>query len=122
MHKVTALILSFLIAGTAPAFAATDAVGTWTIVERAKTGDIDAQLVITSSGGALSGTYSAAGQSGAIRDLKVEGNEIHFIRHVSTPNGGEADMIYGATIDGDRIDGVVDAGGFRMVPFSGERQ
>ena len=122
MRRLAAVIVALLMVSAGPALAAAGLVGTWKIVEKAKTGDIDAQLVVTSSGGVLSGTYSAAGQSGAIRDLKVEGNEIHFVRHVSTPNGGEADMIYGATIDGDRIDGVVDAGGFGMVPFSGTRQ
>ena len=122
MRGIAVTVIALMLLSAGPALAAADLVGTWKIVEKAKTGDIDAVMVITSSAGALAGTYSAAGQSGAIRDLKIEGNEIHFIRHVGTPNGGEADMMYGATVDGDRIDGVVDAGGFGMVPFSGKRQ
>jgi hypothetical protein len=122
MYRHTALIVLLAALAGGPAYAAADVAGTWKIVERAKTGDIDAQLVVTAKDGALAGTYSAVGQTGAIRDVTVDGNELHFVRHVSTPGGGEADMLYAATVDGDSISGIVDAGGFGKVPFSGKRQ
>ena len=103
------------------AVAAPDVTGTWDIVEETPQGEMEGVLMIKDAGDGYSGTINVADQKSKLQNVMVKGSKVMFDRTVETPNGN-LDLSYTGTVDGDKIEGTIDAGQFGEIPFSGTRK
>ena len=93
--------------------------GTWNIVIDTPMGQREASLQLSTSGGSLSGTQSADGNSGAIENASMSGNDLAWKIDITDPM--PMTLEFSGTVEGDRISGNVRAGVFGSFPFSGRR-
>ena len=93
--------------------------GTWNIVIDTPMGQRDAKLDLSTKDGKLSGTQSADGNSGAITDTSLSGNDLAWKIDITDPM--PMTLEFAGTVEGDRISGNVRAGAFGSFPFSGRR-
>lgn len=93
--------------------------GSWNITMSTPMGDRDAALMLTSAGGTLTGTQSADGESGAIYDGTVNGNEVAWKIDITNPM--PLTLSYTGTVDGDAISGEMGIGPMGSFPFTGKR-
>ena len=93
--------------------------GTWNISIETPIGTRQATLNIAASGGTLTGTQSADGNTGEIADGKVDGNKVSW--KVAITNPMPMTLEFSGTVDGDKISGNANAGAFGALPFSGTR-
>jgi len=78
-----------------------------------------AELELKSSGGSLTGTQSARGNSMDIAYGKVDGNNVSWSVNITQPM--PITLEFSGTVDGDKISGNAKAGAFGSFPFSGTR-
>jgi hypothetical protein len=93
--------------------------GSWNLTMETPMGERSATLDVTSAGGALTGTQSADGNSAAIFDGSVNGNDVAWKVSITTPM--PMTLEYTATVDGDAMSGQMQIGVFGSFPFSGTR-
>ncbi|HXY90346.1 MAG TPA: hypothetical protein VEH75_06975 [Xanthobacteraceae bacterium] len=93
--------------------------GTWNISIETPIGTRQATLNIAASGGTLTGTQSADGNTGEIADGKVDGNKVSW--KVAITNPMPMTLEFSGTVDGDKIAGNANAGAFGALPFTGTR-
>jgi len=93
--------------------------GTWNISIETPIGTRQATLNIAASGGTLTGTQSADGNTGEIADGKVDGNKVSW--KVAITNPMPMTLEFSGTVDGDKISGDANAGAFGALPFTGTR-
>jgi len=93
--------------------------GTWNIAIETPIGTRQATLNLAASGGALTGTQSADGNTGEITDGKVDGNNVSW--KVAITNPMPMTLEFSGTVNGDKISGNANAGAFGALPFSGTR-
>jgi len=93
--------------------------GTWNISIETPIGTRQATLNIAASGGTLTGTQSADGNTGEIADGKVDGNKVSW--KVAITNPMPMTLEFSGTVDGDKISGNANAGAFGALPFTGTR-
>ena len=93
--------------------------GTWNISIETPIGTRQATLNIAASGGTLTGTQSADGNTGEITDGKVDGSKVSW--KVAITNPMPMTLEFSGAVDGDKISGSANAGAFGALPFSGTR-
>ena len=93
--------------------------GTWNIVVASPIGERRSVVSLKTEGGALTGDQSADGDSSAIFDGTIDGNDIAWKVSITQP----MDMIleFAGRIDNDAISGNVKLGDFGAASFSGTR-
>jgi hypothetical protein len=93
--------------------------GTWTLTINSPMGAVPAKLILKSSGASLTGTQSAQGQSGEIKEGKIEGNTLSWKNAITSPM--PMTLEFSATVDGNKMAGKVSAGMMGKFDFTGER-
>ena len=93
--------------------------GTWNITIDTPMGQRDAQLSLASSGGQLTGTQSAEGNTGDIMDGSVSGNDVAWKVDITDPM--PMTLEFSGAVEGDTMSGNVRAGAFGSFPFTGRR-
>jgi len=105
----------------APAMAQANVAGTWTLTLEGPEGAVDATVVLTQDGTAVTGTIVMDQVDAAeLSDGVIEGNTLKFVMFISV-QGMDIELEATGEVAGDEIDGelyVPDFGGF---PFSAVR-
>ncbi len=93
--------------------------GTWTTTMNTPMGAQNGTMELKTEGGTLTGTLSGPQGSLDIEDGTVDGNNLAFKAHVTTPMA--MTLEFSATVDGDSISGDVKLGAFGNATFTGSR-
>ena len=94
--------------------------GTWKLQVNTPMGTQESTLVISSSGGTLTGTQSAgAGEGRPIEEGAVSGNDISWKASITKPM--PITLEFSGTVEGDRLNGQVKLGMFGSASFTGTR-
>ena len=93
--------------------------GNWNITMTTPLGERQATLSLASSGGALTGTQGADGDSTSIFDGSVNGNEVAW--KVSITNPMPLTLEFAGKVDGDAISGEMTINPMGSFPFTGTR-
>ena len=93
--------------------------GNWNITMSTPMGDRDATLSLKSTGGTLTGTQSAEGNSVEIFDGTVNGDDLSW--KVSITNPMPLTLEFKGTVAGDDISGEMGIGFMGNFPFTGKR-
>ncbi|MDR3417198.1 MAG: cytochrome P450 [Nevskia sp.] len=94
--------------------------GTWNVVVKGPTGPQPSTLVLTLAGGELSGTQTGQGVTTPVTDIKLEGNNIRWVNHVTKPM--KLKVEFSGVIEGNQMSGKVKAGFMGSYPFTGAKQ
>ena len=93
--------------------------GNWNITMSTPMGDRDATLSLKSTGGRLTGTQSAEGNSVEIFDGTVNGDDLSW--KVSITNPMPLTLEFTGKVSGDNIAGEMGIGPMGSFPFTGKR-
>jgi hypothetical protein len=93
--------------------------GTWELTMQTPMGERQSSVALTSSGGTLTGTQTAEGDSTAIADGTVSGNSVGW--KVSITNPMPLTLEFAGTVDGDQMSGDMNISGFGSWPYAGKR-
>ena len=93
--------------------------GNWTLTMTTPMGERKATLTLLSSGGTLTGTQGADGNSGEIFDGTVNGNNVSW--KVSITNPMPLTLEFTGTVSGDSMSGEMGIGPMGSFPFTGVR-
>jgi len=93
--------------------------GNWNITMSTPMGDRDATLSLKSTGGTLTGTQSAEGNSVEIFDGTVNGDDLSW--KVSITNQMPLTLDFTGKVSGDNIAGKMGIGPMGSFPFTGKR-
>ena len=93
--------------------------GNWNITMSTPMGDRDATLSLKSTGGTLTGTQSAEGNSVEIFDGTVNGDDLSW--KVSITNTMPLTLEFTGKVSGDNIAGEMGIGPMGSFPFTGKR-
>ena len=93
--------------------------GNWNLTMSTPLGDRKATLSLNSSGGTLTGTQGADGDSGDIFDGTVNGDNVAW--KVSITNPMPLTLEFTGKVSGDSISGEMGIGPMGSFPFSGTR-
>ncbi|MFW2831030.1 hypothetical protein [Sphingomonas sp. ID0503] len=94
--------------------------GSWACSAKTPVGAQDFTLTVRVEGDRFSGEVSGALGSKRIADGRVEGDDLRWEMEVSSPMKVRLDCE--ASVEGDRIDGVVKAGWYGTYPLTGVRK
>lgn len=94
-------------------------VGTWTVTIAAPTGPQATKLDLRLDNGVLCGEQSADGNSSAITDVKLDGNQLTWINRVAKPMKLKVKFL--ATVEGHRMSGKVKPGPLGRFSFTAEK-
>lgn len=93
--------------------------GNWNITMSTPMGERNAALALQNSGGTLTGTQSADGNSGEIFDGTVNGSDVAW--KISITNPMPLTLEFTGKVDGDAISGEMGIGPMGSFPFKGTR-
>ena len=93
--------------------------GTWKITVQTPMGAQSSTVELSTDGGGLAGTQSGNGESGAIYDASIDGDDATWKVDITRPLA--LTVTFTAKIDGDTISGTARAGAFGSSSFSGTR-
>ena len=93
--------------------------GNWNITMSTPMGERKASLTLSSSGGTLTGTNSADGNSGDIFDGTVSGDNVAW--KISITNPMPLTLAFSGKVSGDAIEGEMGIGPMGSFPFKGTR-
>jgi len=93
--------------------------GRWKLNITSPLGPLESELDVTSSGGALTGIQRGQGDEGPIQNGQVNGNAVVWTVDISQPIA--TTLTFNGTLNGDRLEGKVQAGMFGAFPFEGTR-
>jgi hypothetical protein len=93
--------------------------GKWNMVVKSPMGDQKSVVTFKAEGGTLTGTGEAQGNSQAIANGKVDGNNVSWSVSITTPF--PMTLEFAGAVAGDSISGKVKAGSFGSFDFSGTR-
>ncbi|TAH67927.1 MAG: hypothetical protein EWM45_05735 [Rhodopseudomonas palustris] len=93
--------------------------GNWNITMSTPMGDRQATLSLQSSGGTLTGTQAADGDSGEIFDGTVNGNDVAWKLSITNPM--PLTLAFTGKVDGDSMAGEMGIGPMGSFPFKGSR-
>lgn len=93
--------------------------GRWTVTVSSPMGPLESELEVTSNGGTLTGTQKASGDERQIYNGTANGNEVSWSVDISQPI--PATLTFTGSVEGDTLQGSVQAGMFGAFPFSGSR-
>lgn len=91
----------------------------WNTIVDSPVGDQSAVLLVQSSGDTFTGTWTDTSGTIAVRDGKVDGDDLSWNVSITTPFPMTLDCR--ATVTGDAIAGTVKAGNFGTFPLTGTR-
>jgi hypothetical protein len=94
--------------------------GSWKVTIKGPMGAMATTLVIKSDGDSFIGTQSGQGQSSAITDGKVAGDQVTWSNQITTPM--KMKFEYSGVLAGNQISGKVKAGFMGSFPFTGARE
>ena len=77
-------------------------------------------LTLASEGGVLTGTQSGQGETQAITDCKLEGNNLSWVNHVTKPI--KMKVQFACVIEGNQMSGKVNTGFMGSFPFTGVKE
>ena len=93
--------------------------GNWNLTMSTPMGERKATLTLLASGGTLTGTQGADGNSTEIFDGAISGDAVNW--KVSITNPMPLTLTFSGTVDGNSLNGNADTGMFGSFPFQGTR-
>jgi hypothetical protein len=93
--------------------------GTWNLTMSTPMGERRSTLTLSTSGGALTGSQEAEGNTTDIADGTVNGNDVSW--KVSITNPMPLTLTFSGTVNGNAMTGTADTGMFGSFPFEGTR-
>jgi hypothetical protein len=93
--------------------------GKWNVVVKSPMGDQKSVLNFKAEGSTLTGTAEAQGQSQAIQNGKIDGNNVGWSVSITTPM--PMTLEFTGALSGDSLSGNVKAGAFGSFPWTGAR-
>ncbi len=93
--------------------------GVWKVTVKGPTGPQVTVLTLATVDGVLTGTQSGQGQTSAITDAKLDGNNVYWVNHITSPMKMKVE--FSGVIDEKGMQGKVKAGFAGTYPFSGVR-
>ena len=93
--------------------------GTWNLTMDTPMGERRSTLTLSTSGGTLTGTQEAEGNTTEIADGTANGNDLSW--KVSITNPMPLTLTFSGTVDGNALTGTADTGMFGSFPFEGTR-
>src|ERR1051325_6398276 len=93
--------------------------GTWNLPMNTPMGERRSTLTLSTSGGTLTGTQEAEGNTTEIAAGTVNGNEVSW--RVSITNPMPLTLTFKGTVDDNSMNGTADTGMFGSFPFEGTR-
>jgi hypothetical protein len=93
--------------------------GSWNITMSTPMGERNATLAVKSSGGTLTGTQGADGNSGEIFDGTVNGDDVAWKLSITNPM--PLTLSFTGKVAGDSISGEMGIGPMGSFPFKGTR-
>ena len=93
--------------------------GTWNLTMQTPMGERRSTLTLATSGGSLTGSQEAEGNTTDITDGSVSGNDVSW--KVAITNPMPLTLTFTGTVDGDTLNGSADTGMFGSFPFEGTR-
>jgi len=93
--------------------------GDWNIVMTTPMGERKATLSLKSSGGTLTGTMGADGNSGEIFDGTVNGDDVAWKNSITNPM--PLTLAFTGKVSGDSMSGEMGIGPMGSFPFTGTR-
>ncbi len=94
--------------------------GTWKVTVESPMGPQVSTLTLASAEGALTGTQSGQGETPAISEGKIDGNNISWATNVTNPMALKLE--YSGVFDGSNINGKVAIGFFGSFPFAAVKE
>ena len=93
--------------------------GNWNLTMTTPMGERNATLSVTSSGGTLTGTQGADGNSGEIFECTVEGDDVAW--KISITNPMPLTLAFSGKVSGDSMSGEMGIGPMGSFPFTGTK-
>ena len=93
--------------------------GTWNLTMQTPMGERRSTLTLATSGGSLTGTQEAEGNTTDITDGSVSGNDVSW--KVAITNPMPLTLTFSGSVNGNTLNGTADTGMFGSFPFSGTR-
>jgi len=93
--------------------------GTWNLTMETPMGERRSKLTLKSSGGTLTGTQEAEGNTTDIFEGTVNGDDASW--KVSITNPMPLTLTFNGSVSGDTLNGQADTGMFGSFPFQGTR-
>ena len=93
--------------------------GTWTLTMQTPMGERRSTLTLATSGGSLTGTQEAEGNTTDITDGSVSGNDVSW--KVAITNPMPLTLTFSGSVNGNTLNGTADTGMFGSFPFEGTR-
>jgi hypothetical protein len=93
--------------------------GTWTLTMQTPMGERRSTLTLATSGGTLTGSQEAEGNTTEITDGSVSGNDVSW--KVAITNPLPLTLTFSGTVNGNALNGTADTGMFGSFPFEGTR-
>lgn len=93
--------------------------GSWDTVIESSSGEQKGVLKVEASGGSVTGTYTAEGNTTEIHSGKVDGDQLTWKMDVIEPVAATLDCA--ATVTGDAMSGTVTTNVFGNFPLTGTR-
>lgn len=90
--------------------------GTWNLVVKGPTGPQPTVLVLERAGDTLTGTQSGQGSTTPVADIKVDGNKVSWVNHVTKPI--KIKVTFTGQITGNDMSGTCKAGFMGSYPFT----
>ncbi|HKS61098.1 MAG TPA: hypothetical protein VJT13_05340 [Xanthobacteraceae bacterium] len=93
--------------------------GTWNLTMQTPMGERRSTLTLATSGGSLTGTQEAEGNTTDITDGSVSGNDVSW--KVAITNPMPLTLTFSGSVSGNTLNGTADTGMFGSFPFEGTR-
>jgi hypothetical protein len=93
--------------------------GTWDLTMQTPMGERQSSVTLATSGGGLTGTQTAEGESGEITDGTVSGNAVGW--KVAITNPMPLTLEFSGNVTGDDMSGDMSITGFGSWPYTGKR-
>ena len=93
--------------------------GTWNLTMQTPMGERRSTLTLATSGGSLTGSQEAEGNTTDITDGSVSGNDVSW--KVAITNPMPLTLTFSGSVNGNTLNGTADTGMFGSFPFEGKR-
>ena len=93
--------------------------GTWNLTMQTPMGERRSTLTLATSGGTLTGSQEAEGNTTEITDGSVSGNDVSW--KVAITNPMPLTLTFSGSVNGNTLNGTADTGMFGSFPFQGTR-
>ncbi len=93
--------------------------GTWNLTMQTPMGERRSTLTLATSGGSLTGSQEAEGNTPDITDGSVSGNDVSW--KVAITNPMPLTLTFSGSVNGNTLNGTADTGMFGSFPFEGTR-